>query len=117
MRYALAAVLCLTLSGKVAWAEPSSDISAVGAASAASRFAAIKAACPEAIPTDKVQADKFVDLYGEAGIKIVGMKAWAKLVQDQTAQRIREIRATGPQRWCEDQRRYLREMGETKVFP
>ena len=116
MRYALAA-LCLPLSVQMAWAEPSGDVSAMSAASAASRFAAIKAACPEAIPTDKVQADKFVDLYGDAGIKIVGLKAWARLVQEQTAQRIREIRATGPQRWCEDQRRYLREMGDKTVFP
>jgi hypothetical protein len=117
MRYALAAALCLPLLVQMAWAEPTGDISAAGAASAASRFAAIKAACPEAIPTDKVQADKFVDLYGEAGVRIVGIKAWSKLVHGQTAQRIREIKVTGPQRWCEDQRRYLREMGDTKVFP
>lgn len=116
MRLALATAVSLSLTVPTA-AQRAVNEDIVKAAAAASRFSAIKAFCPEAIPTDKVEADKYVDVYADVAIKFAGVSTWAQLYKAQVVQRMREVKVIGPQRWCEDQRRYLRELGVTTVFP
>ncbi|WP_187277589.1 hypothetical protein [Methylobacterium sp. WL18] len=39
------------------------------------------------------------------------------MMPDEMKRRITEVQITGEQRWCEDQRRYLHEVGAGEVFP
>lgn len=83
---------------------------------AASRMEAIARVCPPLIPTDASQAHK----YSLAYIKTLERFASERLKEAMPAEvmrRISEVEITGEQRWCEDQRRFMHEVGAGEVFP
>ena len=85
-------------------------------ARATSRFMAISRVCPPLIPTDAAGAQKFVDVYSEAGRKFAGDE-WDDLIGQEVERRQAEIETAGEQLWCEDQRRYLLGLGVRGIFP
>lgn len=83
---------------------------------AASRFEAIARVCPTLIPTDVGRARTYASVYIKAAERVAADRL-PELMPTEIKRRIAEVEITGDQRWCEDQRRYLHEMGAGEVFP
>lgn len=110
MRYALAVLLIATPAA-------AAEQSALGMARSVSLMTAVENFCPNIIPTDRPLADRYADSFAIVGRKMAGSKAWRALVVSEGKRRLAEVQITGPQNWCENQRRYLREIGAEGVFP
>ncbi|MGU3386950.1 hypothetical protein ACLBYG_20735 [Methylobacterium sp. D53M] len=82
----------------------------------ASRFEAIARVCPTLIPTDVSRARTYGSVYMKAAERFASDRV-AEMMPTEIKRRVAEVEITGEQRWCEDQRRYLHEMGAGDVFP
>ena len=92
------------------------QLSAEGQVRAVTLMAAVAGFCPPVIPTDRARAEQIADAETIVGKKLAGTR-WKKLLLVEAKRRYAEVAITGPQIWCENQRRMLREIGEMQVFP
>ncbi|WP_044156631.1 hypothetical protein, partial [Escherichia coli] len=114
MRYALALVLCLVSVD--ASAQRNDAEMAVSSARSVSRFVAVKHFCPDRIPTDARYAETMADAFTSMGRKVVSKEAWSKLMILEGQRRFKEVEITGKQEWCENQRHYMEDLGDRKMF-
>ena len=92
------------------------DVTIVGVARSVSLMRQIVATCGTAFDVDADLASRAEKSFVQAGEKLYGGKAFDAAVAAELQRRAEEVRTTGSDRWCADQRERLKDMPGKKIF-